>query len=163
VTVYSKSITLQSRGKWVFHDVTDEVKSVVSNSNIKNGLATVYSPHTTCTVLIQEDCHDASNGTKFLFQDLMDIFERVIPKCQRVGQYRHPGPEHISVTKNRGEDLAWQLNTHAHLRACILCPSQTIPLNDGKLSLGTFQRIYFLDLDDTRARKRSVQVQVVGD
>jgi len=155
---------LQSRVKIEFHDITDKVESIVSKSKIKNGLVTVYSPHTTCSVLIQEDSHDTVDGTKFLLQDLIDVFERVTPRCERVDQYRHPGPEHIEFGKSIGDKLPWLLNTHAHLRASIMAASsQVIPLKEGKLTLGRFQRIYFVDLDDRRSRKRNVYVQVVGE
>ena len=164
MTVYFGPITLQSKVKTEFHDITDKVESIVSKSKIKNGLVTIYSPHTTCAVLIQEDSHDTVDGTKFLFQDLIDVFQRMAPRCERVGQYYHPGPKHISFGKSIGEKLPWLLNTHAHLRASIMATSsQTIPLKDGKLTIGRFQRIYFVDLDDKRPRKRSVYVQVVGE
>ena len=164
MTVYIDSIPIESKVKTEFHDITDEVKDIASKSKIKNGIVTVYSPHTTCVVLIQEDSHDTVDGTKFLLQDLIEAFEKITPRCERVGQYRHPGPEHIEFGKSIGDKLPWLLNTHAHLRASMMSsPSQTIPLKDGELALGRFQRIYFVDLDDTRSRKRSVHVQILGE
>ena len=148
-----------------FHDVTEKVKEIVSTSKIKNGIALVYSQHTTCSVIIQEECHDRINdGTKFLLQDLLEILQNIIPKCIREGQYLHPGPEHIEVaTKKLGEDATWSLNTDAHLRSCIFGRSESIPIINGKLELGDFGQIYFVDFDSVRKRERNVHIQIVGE
>jgi secondary thiamine-phosphate synthase enzyme len=148
-----------------FHDVTDRVKETVRQSGIKNGIVVVYSQHTTCSVIIQEDSLDETyNGTKFIFQDLLDVFQTLIPACQKEGQYMHPGPKCVeySVTVIK-EDIAETLNTDAHLRSSLIGRSESIPVVDGKVELGKHGRIYFADFDGTRARTRMVRVQVVGD
>ena len=148
-----------------FHDVTDKVKEIVSSSGIKNGVAVVYSQHTTCSVMIQEDSYDTlSNGQKYLLQDLLDVFEKIIPKCVREGQYWHPGPKLIkNAVEKLGEERAWALNTDAHLRSSIVGRSETIPIIESKLELGEFGKIYFIDFDSVRERKRFVHVMVIGD
>jgi thiamine phosphate synthase YjbQ (UPF0047 family) len=115
--------------------------------------------------MIQEESHDTTyNGTKYLLQDLLDVFQVLIPQCRREGQYLHPGPQHIVyATEELGESPVWSLNTDAHLRSCLMGRSETIPLVQGKLELGQFGQIYFIDFDGTRARKRTVRVQVVGE
>lgn len=148
-----------------FHDVTDRVNEAVQQSGIKNGIVVVYSQHTTCSVLIQEDSLDETyNGTKFIFQDLLDIFETLVPTCRKEGQYMHPGPKcvdhSVHVVK---EDIAHTLNTDAHLRSSLLGRSEAIPIVEGKVEFGEHGRIYFADFDGTRARKRNVRVQVIGD
>jgi thiamine phosphate synthase YjbQ (UPF0047 family) len=66
------------------YDVSDRVKQIVTRSGVKNGIVVVFSQHTTCSVIIQEDSYDTTfNGTKFLIQDLMDVFENIIPKCRK--------------------------------------------------------------------------------
>lgn len=148
-----------------FHDITKKVKDLISASGIKNGIALVYSQHTTCSVLIQEESHDTIyDGTKFILQDLLDIFENIIPKCQKEGQYLHPGPEHINhATKNLGEEATWSLNTDAHLRSAVMGRSESIPVIDGRLELGEFGEIYFVDFDSVRKRERNVHVQIIGE
>jgi len=58
-------------------------KETISHSGLKNGIAVEYSQHTTCSVIIQEDSLDTTfNGTKFIFQDILEALQRVIPDCQ---------------------------------------------------------------------------------
>jgi secondary thiamine-phosphate synthase enzyme len=153
-----------NKNKPIFHEITSEVKEIISSSNIKNGSVTVYSQHTTCSVIIQEESHDATaDGTKFLLQDLLNIMEKIIPTCRKEGQYLHPGPEHIKYAKDLGEDKNWSLNTDAHLRSCIIGRSETIPILNSKLILGEFGRIFFIDFDSKRQRERTVNIQIVGE
>jgi len=165
MAVHHEFFSIQTEPKPSFYDVTDKVADIVAGSGIKNGIASVYSQHTTCSVIIQEESHDTTyDGTKFVLQDLLDVFEEIIPRCRREGQYLHPGPEHIThATENLGEDAVWSLNTDAHLRSCLIGRSETIPIVDGKLELGEFGQIYFIDFDGVRAMERVVRVQIVGE
>jgi secondary thiamine-phosphate synthase enzyme len=165
MATHHESFTIQSDRRPTFHDVTATVKEVVKRSGIRNGITVVYSQHTTCSVLIQEESHDENYwGTKFILQDLVDVLEKLVPTCRTEGQYLHPGPKHIAhATGNLKEEASWSLNTDAHLRSCLLGRSESIPLVDGKLELGQFGVIYFADFDQVRARQRTVRVQIVGD
>ena len=73
--VYRESIRLQSNDKVVtFHDVTAQTKEIVAKSGIKNGIAVVYSHHTTCSVITQECAFDMSmTGLETLQQDLVEV------------------------------------------------------------------------------------------
>ena len=147
MTVYTGFITKETvMGKPEFFDITEEVQSIVSRSRIKNGLVTVFTPSATSSIILNEN-------DKPLFLDLFDALERIAPKALRLGQYRHPDPHHIDNF----------LNAHSHLRCSIMGQSQTIPVIDGKLHLGTYQRIIFLELEDIRKRKRRICVQVIGE
>jgi len=164
--VYHKTINLQSKGlNPTYHEVTEKVKEIVTESGVKNGICVVYSPHTTCSVMIQECSHDVNYwGTEFLQQDLNNILEKIIPTCRTQGQYMHPGPKHIEFAENEvGEDACFSLNTDAHLRSVLFGRSESIVIVDGELQLGQFGRIYFVDWDQVRARKRVCQVQVLGE
>ncbi len=164
MTVYHQSFKIQSDRMPTFDDVTDQVQMAVKTSEIKNGILLVYSQHTTCSVFIQEDADDVNYwGTKLLLQDLVNVFEKIIPTCRTEGQYLHPGPKHIECAKTRDELPSWSLNTDAHLRSVIMGRSQSIPIIDGKLELGNFGRIYFADFDQVRARERTVMVQIIGE
>jgi secondary thiamine-phosphate synthase enzyme len=164
MSVYHQAFKIQSDRLPTFHDVTDEVKSALKVSGVRNGILLVYSQHTTCSVFVQEDADDVNYwGTKFLLQDLVNVFENIIPTCRTEGQYLHPGPQHIKLAKSRDELPAWSLNTDAHLRSVIMGRSQAIPIIDGVIELGDFGRIYFADFDQTRARERTVRVQIVGE
>ncbi len=146
-----------------FYDVTDKVKEIVSRSGIQDGIVLVFSQHTTCSVLIQEDSIDTTyNGTKYVLQDLLDVFDKLIPPCKKEGQYLHPGPKLVEHCKDF-EPLPYTLNTDAHLRSSIMGRSETIPVVDGEVQLGLFGRIYFADFDGTRSRDRTVRVQILGE
>ena len=150
--------------KPVFHNVTAKVRDAVSRSGAKDGLVTVFSQHTTCSVILQEESHDSTlDGTEFLMQDLLNALAKFIPPCGHEGQYLHPGPLHLKhAVGNLGEEGWWSLNTDAHLRSCILGRSQIIPVRDRSLVLGEFGQIYFVDFDSVRQRERKVFVQIMG-
>jgi len=161
---FHESFTIQSDRRPTFHDVTEQVQAILAKSGIQNGVLIVFSQHTTCSVLIQEAADDVNYwGTELLMQDLVNVLESLIPTCRTEGQYLHPGPRHIEAAAGRDELPAWSLNTDAHLRSVILGRSQSIPIVDGRMTLGEFGRIYFADFDQVRARERTVRVQILGD
>lgn len=165
MAVYREVLELTSAGGHpTFHTITKEVGEIVKRSQIRNGVVVVYSHHTTCCVITQEDGFDRSyTGLDYLQQDLVDVFESVIPTCRKEGQYMHPGPSATRFANEHGESKAEALNTDAHLRSSIVGRSETIVLIDGELDLGQFGHIQFIDFDQTRARVRTVQVQVMGE
>ena len=163
--VVSESFKLSSPGyKTTFHSVTDQVNEILTRAKIKSGICVVYSRHTTCTVIIDEDSIDrAYTGLTYLQQDLTDVFEKIIPTCRKEGQYMHPGPLATVFADENGEDKPGTLNTDGHLRSSIMGRSESIPVIDGKLELGNFGHIYFIDFDHTRPRERTVVVQIIGE
>jgi len=164
MSVSHATFSVQSDRRPTFEDVTGQVGDALAKSGIRNGILLVYSQHTTCSVLIQEASDDVDYwGTELLMQDLLTILEGLAPTCRTQGQYRHPGPEHIKAAVGRDELPAWSLNTDAHLRSVIMGRSQSIPVVDGAMTLGDFGRIYLADFDQTRARERTVRVQIVGE
>lgn len=160
-----ETIQLVSTGQRpTFHTITDEVKGFVGDSKVQSGICVVYSRHTTCAVMIEEDSIDqADTGLSCLQQDLTNVFEQIIPTCRAEGQYLHPGPEMFVFAAKHGEDRQGTLNTDAHLRSSIMGRSESIPIVDGELELGEFGHIYFVDFDHTRARERQVSVQIIGE
>jgi thiamine phosphate synthase YjbQ (UPF0047 family) len=165
MTTHHEAFEIETPAMPAFEDVTERVKEIVAESGIKDGIAVVFSQHTTCSVLIQEDSLDETlRGTRFLFQDLLDILDTLIPPCTKEGQYLHPGPECVRHSVEViGEAPAWTLNTDAHLRSCLMGRSESIPIVDSELVLGEHGHIYFADFDGTRPRTRIVHVQMVGD
>jgi secondary thiamine-phosphate synthase enzyme len=165
MTVHHATVDVRSEARVTFHDVTPDVEARLHESRIASGLAVVSSPHTTCSVVIQEASHDTTYlGVEYLMQDLADVLRRVIPDCTAEGQYRHPGPEHIATAiRKRAEEAWWSLNVDAHLRSVVLGRSESVPIVDGALALGEFGRIYFADFDQMRARDRKVLVTFMGE
>ena len=163
--VFQKEIELQSRG-WVptFHDISKEIIEIVEMSGIKNGTCSVVSHHTTCSVMIQEASHDLNSfDLEYLQQDLLDIMRKMIPDYTEEGQYRHPGPIHAQFGRYVKEQGNWtSMNADGHLRSAFFGRSETITVKDGKLDAGEFAHVYFIDWDHVRARRRQVNVTVMG-
>jgi secondary thiamine-phosphate synthase enzyme len=133
-----------------FVDVTNDLRGLVSRSEIQNGMALVYSPHTTCAVLINE-------RERGFIQDFGSLIESLVPLG---GAYRHDDLE--ARTENLEDDPHNIPNGHAHCRQALLgSASQAIPIVQGELQLGRWQRVFFLELD--RARDRRVLMQVMGE
>lgn len=116
-------------------DITERVGEIVGRSGVAEGVAVVFALHSTVGLTVIEN-------EPGLLEDFRDTLRRIAP---RDIPYRH----------NRLDD-----NGHSHVRASLLGPSLTVPVSDGKLLLGTWQRIVLLDFD-TRPRTRDVVVQVM--
>ncbi len=150
--------------KVTFHNVTDLVRETVKSSGVRNGTVTVYSHHTTCSVITQEAAFDMSmTGLETLQQDLVDVMYKIAPLCSREGIYLHPGPKALKFAEEHGEDARGCHNTDAHLISSIIGRSVTVVIADGEADLGEFGYIYFIDFDTTRARNRTVDIAVTGD
>ncbi len=160
----SEFIVTSNEGLPTFHNVTGFAKSTVRNSRIRNGIATIYSHHTTCCVIIDEAAFDiTASGLETLQQDFVDALEKIMPTFRREGMYRHPGPIAQKFGAEHGEDERTCRNTDAHLRSALIGRSETVIVVDSKLDLGEFGNIYFIDFDQTRARTRTVQIQIIGE
>jgi secondary thiamine-phosphate synthase enzyme len=133
-----------------FVDVTDDLAGMVEQSGVRHGVALVYSPHTTCVVLINE----RESGFLHDFTSLMDSLVPVD------GSYRHDDLE--ARTENLEDDPHDVPNGWAHCRQALLgSASQSIPIVDGDLLLGRWQRVFFVEMD--RSRDRRVLMQVMGE
>jgi secondary thiamine-phosphate synthase enzyme len=156
---------LETVARPYFYDVTEKIQAYVKSQNIQNGIVNIYSQHTSCCVIIQEESEDVTYwNMQFLLQDTLNSLNKIIPCCEYEGQYLHPGPIHVAnAMKLRGEEASWCLNTDGHIKSSILGRSETIPIADGTLILGEFGRIYFGDLDHVRARTRKVHVHILGE
>jgi secondary thiamine-phosphate synthase enzyme len=137
MAVQSGLLRLQTPGNGEIVDITEGVKGVVRTAGTEQGLVIVFATGSTVAVTTMEY---EPGGVS----DLQALLERLIP--QR-GDYEH----------NR---LNHDTNSHAHLRAALIGPSETVPLIEGHLALGTWQQIVLIDFDD-RPRQRAVTVQVL--
>ena len=112
-------------------EITDEVARAVKTSGIADGLATVYIPHTTAGITIQE------NADPDVVHDMLLKLDRLVPQDE-------PGFRH-----NEG-------NSDAHIKSTLVGCSAQIPVEGGRLCLGTWQGIYFCEFDGPRTRKAMV-------
>ena len=150
--------------KVTFHNVTDLVRETVKSSGVRNGTVTVYSHHTTCSVITQEAAFDMSmTGLETLQQDFVELFEQILPTQRKEGMYLHPGPKALAFAEEHDEDARGCHNTDAHLRSALVGRSEVIAVFDGEMDLGEFGYIYFIDFDQTRARERTVDIIVMGE
>jgi secondary thiamine-phosphate synthase enzyme len=136
---FSETISLSTKGFSDILDITHHVDAVIGRSGIKNGLVTVFSPGSTGAVTSIE----YESG---VLKDLQKAIEKIIPSNI---PYEH--------------DKRWgDGNGFSHVRAALMKPSLTIPLIKGKLTLGTWQQIVFIDFDNQR-RERGLLVHILGE
>jgi secondary thiamine-phosphate synthase enzyme len=138
MTVHGGALRLRTPGHGEVVDLTEGVERVVSSSEVRHGVVTVFAVGSTVAVTTMEY---EPGGVA----DLQALLERLVPVQ---GDYEH---------NRRNHDT----NAYAHLRAAVVGPSETIGVIDGRLGLGTWQQIVLLDFDD-RARDRTVLVNVLS-
>ena len=136
---YSETISVSTKGETDIINITDDVSKIVEKSGMKNGIGCVFVPGSTGAITTIE-------YEPGLLQDLPKALERLFPKNI---EYKHHETWHDG-------------NGHSHVRASIIGPSLAVPIKNGKLILGTWQQIVFVELD-VRKRKRGIIVQIVGD
>ena len=133
------SLSLTTQGNADIQDLTNAIARHVKQSGIKNGTATVFCPSAT-SALTTIEFEDGA------LSDLRRLFDEVIPQNR---EYAHNARWHDG-------------NGHSHVRASLLGPSLTIPFVNGRLVLGTWQQIIYVDFDN-RPRKRELTLQVMGE
>lgn len=138
MTVHGGLLRLATAGDGDVVDITEGVRAVVRQSEVQAGVAVVFAPGATVGVTTIEYEPGA-------VADLKALLDRVIPASA--------GSEHNTLNHDS--------NGHAHLRAALLGPSESIPVVAGELALGTWQQIVLVDFDD-RPRDRHVTVQVLS-
>jgi secondary thiamine-phosphate synthase enzyme len=142
VAAHSGLLRLSTGGDGEIVDLTEGVASVVRTSGVRVGVATVFARGSTVAVTTMEY---EPGGVA----DLRATLERLVPvRPPGGGDYDHNRLNHDS-------------NAHAHLRAAAVGPSESIPVVDGALGLGTWQQVVLIDFDD-RPRERTVVVQVLS-
>ncbi len=129
-----------------FVDITPQVEACVRESGVRDGFALVFCRHTTAAVRVNEN-------EPLLISDMEEFLKRVVPRDL---YYRH---NDFSIrTHNLTPDES--PNAHAHCQQLLLGASEAIPVGDGRLVLGRWQRVFLVELD--RPREREVTVQVFG-
>ncbi|EOD42542.1 hypothetical protein Nst1_272 [Candidatus Nanobsidianus stetteri] len=135
--IYQKEVKIETKGPYDFIDITDKVNEILKESGIKNGIVSLFSLHNTACIIIQEN-------DETIFKDIEEFFDRILPLNTK---YHHNYEGNINAT--------------AHIKTNLLSQSLCIPIKDGKLLLGTWQRIIFLELFESRERK--VFITIIGE
>jgi secondary thiamine-phosphate synthase enzyme len=115
-----------------FIDITNKVADEVKNSDVGDGIAVIYVPHTTAGVTINE------NADPDVVRDMISVLDKTYPV--------------------HGEYLHLEGNSHAHIKASLMGSSCTVMIQDGRLLLGTWQGIYFCEFDGPRNREFYVKI-----
>lgn len=139
MTVEKRTIQLQTEGHADVLDITAQVARAVRDSALQDGIATVFCPSATSALTTLEYESGCVSDLRRLFDEIVDP--------QR--HYAHNARWHDG-------------NGHSHVRAALLGPSLTVPFIDGRLTLGTWQQIIYVDFDN-RSRQRELIVQIMGE
>jgi secondary thiamine-phosphate synthase enzyme len=152
VKTFQREVQLRTPGGLTVTDITDDVLDAVHKSGIQDGICCVYSPHTTCSVRVNE-------WERGFLEDFAVMLKRLVPTEH---YYAHDDwDRRTENTENIDEDDQKFGNGHSHCMSMLLGPAgESVPVREGELCLGTWQRILFLELD--RERDRRWLVQVVG-
>ena len=138
--VKTEKIAIKTKGNCDVVNITEQVEEALSRSNIRNGAVTLFNIGSTASITTTEYEPGLVN------YDIRALFEKIAPENAR---YEHEQTWHDD-------------NGHAHVRASLLGPSLSVPVVDGRLTLGTWQQIILVDFD-TRSRTRTVVCQTIGE
>ena len=139
MAVISETIPVNTQGNADIHDITNQITKVVSKSGLMDGTVTIFCPSSTSALTTIE----YESGA---ISDLKRLFDEIIPVNR---EYAHNERWHDG-------------NGHSHVRAALLGPSLVIPFVDGKLTLGVWQQVIYVDFDN-RPRQRELVVQLIGE
>ena len=132
--VFNQNLEFSTKGEIDFIDLTERVQEIVSKSQVTNGIVHVFAPHATGVIVLTENDWN-------LLEDIKRILEKLVPK---EAAYRHPS------------------NAHSHLRSMFLPPDKTLPVIEGRVTLGSWQSLLYVETD-VHPRRRTVIVQVFGE
>ena len=128
----TKTISVKTRSRTEFVNITSDVQKLVSESGVKSGVCCVYVPHTTAGVTINEGADPS------VVKDILSTLNKQIP--------------------HNGNYLHMEGNSDAHIKTSLFGSSEMIIIDGGKLMLGTWQAIFFCEFDGARSRKISVKI-----
>ncbi len=141
VTIHGETFVVETDQRVELVDLTNRVMEFVRRFNVSEGLVSIWSMHTTCTLFINE-------YQVALQSDIKRFLEHMVA---RDGEYMHNDPQHSDCDRN---------NADSHLRAMLLGHNLTLQISGGEVVLGQWQRILMAELDGPRAR--SLRVQIFG-
>ena len=136
--VQQESFEVPTKGKGTY-EITDEVQAKIDKSGVQNGVVTIFVQHTSCSLTTMENAAPAAR------RDLERFFEKLVPED---GDYEHD---------DEGAD-----DSTSHIRMALTRTSETIPIVDGKMQLGTWQGIFLFE-HRRESHRRNILVTIIGD
>ena len=141
LAIAAESLIVETEQRIQLVDVTDTVADRIRRSGIREGLASLWSLHTTCAIFINE-------AQQALHADILRVLEQIV---EREGEWMHNDPRHSDCDR---------MNADSHLRAMLLGHSLTLQVSGGRPVLGQWQRVLVAELDGPRTR--TVRLQLMG-
>lgn len=135
--IIKDGLIINSRCKFQIIDITEYINDKIRENNINKGIINIFTKHTTSAIVINEN--EEGLGT-----DIQNILYDLIPEGN---SYSHDIIDH---------------NADAHLKSLLLNSSETVPITDNRMDLGTWQSIFFIELDGPRSR-RKVELTIIGE
>jgi secondary thiamine-phosphate synthase enzyme len=138
VRVHQEEMEVRTKGKGTY-EITDEIQAQIAKSGVRSGTATVFVRHTSCSLTIMENAAPAAR------RDVERFFERLVPEN---AEYEHDdeGPDDMP----------------SHIRMVLTRTSETIPIVDGKMELGTWQGIFLFE-HRSDAHRRRIHLTIIGE
>lgn len=139
MSIHHEQLEVRTRGKGLY-EITDHVQPIVDKCRVRNGTVTVFVPHTSCSVVIMENADPTAR------QDLEEFFDRLVPEDANYFMHDSEGSDDMP----------------SHIRMVLTRTSETVPILDGKMHLGTWQGIFLFE--HRRApHRRKVFITIIGE
>jgi secondary thiamine-phosphate synthase enzyme len=137
--VHHEGLEVRTHGKGLY-EVTDEVQSKIDNCGVRNGTVTVFVQHTSCSIVIMENADPTAQ------RDLENFFDRLVPE----------NADYFTHDAEGGDDMP------SHIRMVLTRTSETVPVIDGKMQLGTWQGVFLFE-HRRASHRRNVLVTIMGE
>ena len=137
--VLNKSFTVGTTGKGTY-EITEKIEAMVRESKIENGTVTIFAQHTSCSLIVMENADPTAR------RDLEEFFDRLVPEDTDYFEHDAEGPDDMP----------------SHIRMVLTRTSETIPIVDGRMQLGTWQGIFLFE-HRRASHRRKVVVTVMGE
>lgn len=136
--VLNKGFTVATTGKGTY-EITDKIEAIVRESEVENGVVTVFAQHTSCSLILMENADPTAR------RDLEDFFDRLVPE----------NADYFEHDAEGGDDMP------SHIRMVLTRTSETIPIVDGRMQLGTWQGIFLFE-HRRASHRRKIAVTIIG-
>jgi secondary thiamine-phosphate synthase enzyme len=139
VRIVNKNFTVATSGKGTY-EITDRIEAIVRESEVENGVVTVFTQHTSCSLIVMENADPTAR------RDLQEFFDRLVPE----------NADYFEHDAEGADDMP------SHIRMVLTRTSETIPIVDRRMQLGTWQGIFLFE-HRRASHRRKVVVTVMGD
>jgi secondary thiamine-phosphate synthase enzyme len=137
--VHSDNFVVKTNGKGTY-EITDEIQDKIDKCGVGNGTVTIFIPHTSCSIVAMENAAPAAR------RDLEEFFDRLVPEDSDYFEHDDEGPDDMP----------------AHIRMVLTHTSETVPIVDGKMQLGTWQGIFLFE-HRRDPHRRKVSITIIGE